>query len=94
MHPDVNPNPNAKWIDTITGKAMAAAGVGVSLDLKNLWSHSEKRMVLLDASISNQTAEAIPQRKPQKVKKVKFYDQWPQQFPTVQVIPTARRVVG
>jgi len=35
MHPDANPNPNVKWLDTLTGKAMAEAGVLVSLDLKN-----------------------------------------------------------
>jgi len=59
MHPDANPNPNIKWLDTLTRKAMAAAGVGASLDFKNRWSHSEKSIVPLDTSISNQISMAL-----------------------------------
>jgi len=51
MHPDVNTNSAVKWADTITGRAMALADAGTSLDLKNRWSHSEKRMVPLEASV-------------------------------------------
>jgi hypothetical protein len=51
MHPDVNTNPAVKWSDTITGRAMALADAGTSVDLKNRWSHSEKRMVPLEASV-------------------------------------------
>ena len=51
MHPDANTNPAVKWSDTITGRAMAAANAGTSIDLKNRWSHSEKRMVPLETSV-------------------------------------------
>jgi hypothetical protein len=34
-----------------TGRAMALANAGTSVDLKNRWSHSEKRMVPLEASV-------------------------------------------
>ena len=35
IHPDANTNPNVKWSDTITGRAMALANAGRSVDLKN-----------------------------------------------------------
>jgi len=59
MHPD----PNVKWLDALTGKAMIAAGAGSIIDLKQRWSHIEKRLVPLDASIS-QISVAIPKKLP------------------------------
>ena len=45
---------------------MSAAGTGISIDLKQRWSHSEQRMVPLDVSVYNAITAAIPLRKPQK----------------------------
>ena len=53
IHPDANTNPDVKWSDTITGRAMALANADTSLDLKNRWSHSEKRLVPLEASVAD-----------------------------------------
>ena len=64
MHPDANHDPNVKWLDTQTGKAMVAAGAGSSIDLKQWCSHTEKRLVPLDASISQQISAAIPKKLP------------------------------
>ena len=53
IHPDANTNPDVKWSDTITGRAMALANAGISVDLKNRWSHSEKRLVPLEVSVAD-----------------------------------------
>ena len=39
---DANHDPNFKWIDTLTGKPMVAAGTGGIIDIKHRWSHTEK----------------------------------------------------
>ena len=62
MHPDANHDPEIKWIDTLTGKAMVATGAGDSIDMKQRWSHTEKRLFALDASISQQIFAAIPKK--------------------------------
>jgi len=59
IHPDANTNPDVKWSDTITGRAMALANAGSSVDLKNRWSHSEKRLVPLEASVADAIRTAI-----------------------------------
>jgi len=42
IHPDANHDPNVKWLDTLTEKAMIAAGVGNSVDLNaTVESHRE-----------------------------------------------------
>ena len=43
---------------------MVAAGVGGSIDMKQRWGHIEKRLVPLDASISQQISAAIPKNLP------------------------------
>ena len=68
-----NTNPNVKWLDTLSGKEMSAAGVGASIDLKQRWIHSEQRMVLLDATVYNAITAAIPLEKPERYNTVKFY---------------------
>ena len=43
---------------------MIAAGAGTSVDLKQRWSHTERRLVPLDTSIAQQLAAAITKKLP------------------------------
>ena len=60
MHPDANNVPSV----ILTGKAMLAPGAGSSIDMKQRWSHNEKRLVPLEASISQQISTDIPKKLP------------------------------